>query len=91
MLKKLFQTKQPDQERASIVKQAFSVPDMHCSSCVMLLESIEDELQGVAKISASCKAKRMEVEYDPSAVAITDIVDAAKKEGYEAIPLEDNK
>ena len=91
MLKKLFQIKQADQERGSIVKQAFSVPGMHCSSCVMLLEGLEDELQGVERVSASCKAKRMEVEYDPSAVTTKDIVDAAKKEGYEAIPLEENK
>ena len=91
MFKKVLQTKQPDEKQERTVKQAFSVPGMHCSSCVMLLESLEDELRGVERVSASCKAKRMEVEYDPSAATTKDIVEAAKKEGYEAIPLEENK
>lgn len=67
--------------------QIFSVPKIHCTACVMLLESLEDEVDGIERVEANAKQQQMRVEYDELKVSIGDIQEAAKKEGYEAIPL----
>ncbi len=69
-----------------MIKKAFRVPDMHCSACVMRLEGIEDELAGIKWITASYRKQQMEVEYDETQVTEQQIVAAAKKHGYQAIP-----
>lgn len=69
-----------------MVKKIFRVPDMHCIACAMRLEGIEDELAGIARITASYRKQQMEVEYDESQVTDATIIAAAKKHGYDAIP-----
>ena len=69
-----------------MIKKVFSVPDMHCSACVMRLEGIEDELAGIRRITASYRKQQMEVEYDETRVTDQQIVAAAQKHGYQAIP-----
>jgi len=70
-----------------MVKQVFRVPDMHCSACVMRLEGIEDELAGVTRVTASYRKQQMEVEFDETRVTVQQIVAAAEKHGYKAIPV----
>jgi copper chaperone CopZ len=70
-----------------MAKQTFSVPSMHCSSCVMLLEGLEDDVAGVRRVEASYQRQRMEVEYDEGVVTVEQIITAARKEGYEATPV----
>ena len=70
-----------------MAKQSFSVPSMHCSSCVMLLEGLEDEVAGVRRVEASYQKQRMDVEFDETQVTIAQIGEAARKEGYEATPV----
>lgn len=70
-----------------MVKQTFSVPDMHCSNCSMKLESIEDDLEGVEEIAASYHKQLMVVKYDESRITAEQIIAAAKKKGYTATPL----
>ena len=65
----------------------FRVMDMHCSSCVMQVESIEDDLPGVRRVKASYQKARMEVEYDETMVSEAQIIAAVKQKGYEAIPI----
>jgi copper chaperone CopZ len=67
-----------------MAKQVFRIPDMHCSACVMRLEGIEDELQGVKRVTASYRKQQMEVEYDERLVTVDQIVAAAKRHGYQA-------
>lgn len=67
-----------------MIKQTFSVPDMHCSNCSMKLESIEDELEGIRAINASYHKQQMIVEFDESRVSTAQIIAAAKKKGYTA-------
>lgn len=67
-----------------MAKQVFRVPDMHCSACVMRLEGIEDELQGVKQVTASYRKQQMEVEYDERLVTVDQIIAAAKQHGYQA-------
>ena len=69
-----------------MVKKVFRVPDMHCSACVMRLEGIEDELVGIRRITASYRKQQMEVEYDETRVTDQQIMAAAQKHGYQAIP-----
>lgn len=69
-----------------MIKQTFSVPDMHCSNCSMKLESIEDELNGIQEINASYHKQQMTVEFDESKLTVDQIIAAAKKKGYQALP-----
>lgn len=69
-----------------MIKKTFNVPDMHCSNCSMKLESIEDELAGIKEINASYHKQQMVVEYDETKLTADQIIAAAKKKGYVAIP-----
>ena len=70
-----------------MIKKVFRVTDMHCSGCVMMVESIEDDLPGIKRVKASYQKARMEVEYDETLVSETQIIAAVKQKGYEAIPF----
>jgi copper chaperone CopZ len=70
-----------------VIKQTFNVPDMHCTNCSMKLESIEDELAGIREIDASYHKQQMVVEYDETRVTVGEIIAAAKKKGYQAVPV----
>jgi copper chaperone len=65
-----------------MVKHIFRVTDMHCTSCVMRLEGLEDDLPGVKRVRASYKKQQMEVEYDEAAVDANQIVEAIQHLGY---------
>lgn len=47
-----------------MIKKIFRVADMHCTACVMQLESIEDLLPGIVQVTASYRKQKMEVAYD---------------------------
>jgi copper chaperone CopZ len=68
-----------------MIKKTFRVPDMHCSNCVMHVESIEDDLPGIRQVSASYHKLKMVVEYDETKVTDEQIVEAVRKKGYMAI------
>lgn len=53
----------------------------------MKLESIEDELEGIKEINASYRKQQVIVEFDETLVSEAEIITAAKKKGYQAIPL----
>ena len=69
-----------------MLKQSFSVPDMHCSNCSMKLESIEDDFPAIKQINASYHKQQMIVEYDETKLTADEIIAAVKKKGYQAIP-----
>lgn len=69
-----------------MIKKVFRVPDMHCSSCVMNLESIEYDLPGIKRVTASYRKQLMEVEYDEAKITESQIVHAANQRGYIAQP-----
>ena len=52
----------------------------------MKLESIEDEFPAIKQIDASYHKQQMIVEYEETKLTIDEIVAAAKKKGYQAIP-----
>ena len=59
---------------------------MHCSNCSMKLESIEDDFPEIKQIDASYHKQQMTVEFDETKLSINEIIVAAKKKGYQAIP-----
>jgi copper ion binding protein len=65
-----------------MVKQVFRVTDMHCSNCVMRIEGLEDDLNGVQRVRASYKKQQVEVEYDDNQVSADQIVAAIQQMGY---------
>jgi copper ion binding protein len=65
-----------------MVKQVFRVTDMHCSNCVMRIEGLEDDLNGVQRVRASYKKQQVEVEYDDNKVSADQIVAAIQQMGY---------
>jgi copper chaperone CopZ len=65
-----------------MIKKTFHITDMHCSSCPMRLEGIEDILPGIRNIRASYQKQNMEVEFDENSVTEQQILDAIKKLGY---------
>jgi len=73
--------------KVSMAKRTYHLADMHCPSCAMRVESIEDELAGVLKATASYLKQQVTVEYDETQVTEEDIVAALKKLGYPASPL----
>jgi len=68
-----------------MIKKVFQVMDMHCPSCEMMVESIEDDLPGIQRVKASYQKARIEVEYDETIVGEAQIIAAVKQKGYEAI------
>jgi copper chaperone CopZ len=67
-----------------MLKMTFKILDMHCSNCPMILESIEDDLPGIQKISASYARGTMVVEFDENKLTVAQILAAIKKKGYQA-------
>jgi len=67
-----------------MVKKIFRVEGMHCSSCPMEVESIEDDLQGIKQVSASYQKGQMMVEFDETKVSEAQIIAAVEKRGYQA-------
>ena len=69
----------------SNVKKVFRIPDMHCSACVMKLEGLEDDLQGVEMVQGSYQKQTLMVEYDDSIVGEEEIRKAIQKLGYTVV------
>lgn len=65
-----------------MTKTILRVEDMHCSNCVLRLESLEDELVGVHSISASYQKSQMVIDFDESQIDIHQIIEAIKRKGY---------
>jgi copper chaperone CopZ len=65
-----------------MIKKTFTIKDMHCSSCVMRIEGIEDVLPGIRRISASYQKQQMVIEYDEEAINEGQIIKAVEKLGY---------
>jgi copper chaperone CopZ len=70
-----------------MTRLVLSIPDMHCSSCAMKLEGIEDELPGILKIKASYHKQTLEVEYDEEQVSEAQILQEVERLGYTPLPV----
>jgi len=68
-----------------MARKTFTIPNMICPACVMHLEALEDELQGIQFIKASYQKQRMDVEFDESQVSEQEIRAAITELGYEIV------
>jgi copper chaperone CopZ len=68
-----------------MMRKTFTIPNMHCPACVMHLEALEDELQGIRFIQANYKKQRMDVEFDESVISEGEIRTAVSELGYEIV------
>jgi len=67
-----------------MITKTFRIESMHCSGCPMEVESIEDDLPGIKKVTASYKKAQMVVEFDETIVSDEKIIAAVKQHGYSA-------
>ncbi len=66
-----------------MARATFTIPNMICPACVMHLEELEDELEGVLFVKANYRKQRMDVEWDESRISEQEIRDAVAEIGYE--------
>jgi len=69
-----------------MIKKTYRIPEMHCPNCVMLLEGLEDSLDGIKRVSASYHKLQMQVIFDETILNEETLIAEAKKLGYTAIP-----
>ena len=67
------------------MKVVFQVKNMHCSNCSMILESLEDELPGISRISASYHKQQLEVVFNEGQLNVDEIIQAARHKGYDLV------
>lgn len=65
-------------------KVVLSITGMHCTSCSVLIDTVLEELDGVKSAKTSYADQKVEVEFDPQKVTVTEFITAIKSEGYEA-------
>lgn len=63
-------------------KKTYTITNMECANCAMILESIEDKLPGIREINASYHKGQMTVEFDEGQVSEAQILEAVAKKGY---------
>ncbi len=61
--------------------RTYRIPDMHCSACVMRLETLED-LAGVQSAVASYHKQTLQIEYDDQIIGEPQLLQAIQKLGY---------
>lgn len=73
-----------------LVNVTFSLPQMHCSSCIFLLENLHKIDQGIIRSQAHFERKEVFVSYNRSLITLRKLVELLAFIGYEpAISLED--
>jgi Cu+-exporting ATPase len=77
----------PDVRRAtpSKGKAVINIKGMHCSSCVLTIESALKKLPGVSNAKVNFASEKAHVDYDPSRVTLEGLHRAIEKTGYETI------
>lgn len=61
---------------------------MECPNCAMILESLEDKLQGVEKAEANYRKAQLIVEYNETKLSIDTIKAAVERLGYEVTAVQ---
>lgn len=61
-----------------------SVKGMTCGHCVKAVETSVGELSGVKAVKVDLKGAKADVDFEPGAVKVQDIVARLAEEGYQA-------
>jgi P-type Cu+ transporter len=73
------------------VNISFSVPQMHCSSCIFLLENLHRIEPGIKKSQANFQKRELFLVFNPAETSLRKVVELLAYTGYEpCISLEEN-
>jgi P-type Cu+ transporter len=62
------------------------VPDgIDCPTCVVNIETVLDDVQGVDHVQGNFAAERITVDYDPERVGVEDLMSAVARAGYRVV------
>ena len=85
LVKKLVQFSSKNQENVT-----FSLPQMHCSSCVFLLENLHRIEAGIISSRVNFQRKEVFISFNPTLISLRKVVELLAFIGYEpAISLDD--
>jgi copper chaperone len=59
------------------------VPTISCGHCKSSIEGAVSVLEGVRRVEVGIESKQVEVDFDPSSVALDVIVQAIEDQGYD--------
>jgi len=65
-----------------MIKKTYTITNMECPNCAMILESIEDELPGILKVEASYHKGQLTVEFDERQFSDARILAEIQRKGY---------
>lgn len=65
-----------------MTKKIYKITDMHCSTCAMRLEGLEDSLDGIRNIKASYQKQTLEIEFNETILQESNILAAISRLGY---------
>ncbi|GGD58985.1 ATPase [Emticicia aquatilis] len=74
-----------DYQSGELSKVTFYVPDVHCSSCVWLLENFNKIRKGVISSRLNFIKKELSLSYNPIEVSLKEIVELLATLGYEPL------
>jgi len=66
-----------------ITKVTFSIPQMHCSSCIWILENLHKLREGIKYSKADFLKKIVEIQYAPKEISLKQIVELLDSIGYQ--------
>ena len=67
---------------AMIEHVTVTAPDISCGHCVATVKEAVGALQGVASVEADADTKRIEIDFDPGRVSLTEIELVLDEAGY---------
>ncbi|WP_394237574.1 heavy metal translocating P-type ATPase [Niallia oryzisoli] len=65
-------------------KKTFAISGMTCASCAQRIEKVTRKLVGVFESNVNLATEKMNIQYDPAVVSVSDIIQAVSHAGYEA-------
>ena len=66
-----------------MTQKTLSVPDISCGHCKSSIEGAVSPLDGVSKAEVSINDRNVDIEYDPSKIELSSIIDTISDQGYE--------
>ena len=68
---------------ADLIKVSFYLPQMHCSSCLWLLEHLSDATPGIFSSRVNFTEKRIYLSFDPKQLTVRGVAELLNSVGYE--------
>lgn len=65
------------------MKKTYTITNMECPNCAMILESIEDDLPGIRRVDASYARGQVTIEFDEALVTESQILELVVQKGYQ--------